>query len=575
MSLKAQSTIPNSRLGFWNNCGAEIKSNYTDSVNILDLGAVGNGIFNCSPIFQNAINARNNNLLLIYVPAGVYNLESVVNVSDSIIIRGEGAATHFKINHSDNGFNANGQLVGPNFSYTTTNVARGTMYIIDAVIKQALLPNDFIELYQLNGSWDTNPATWAQNSLGQIIQIDTIINDTIFFTEPLVIDIDITLYPQIRKLIPRKDVGFECFKIEKVGQTAGAVNNFSLIRSYNCWLKGIESDKSIAAHCFIYYSLHCSVIGSYFHNAFIFDGTGTRGYGIAIGQHTTKVLVENNCFDLLRHAMILKEGASDNIIAYNYSKSTKRSEFPADGSADISLHGHYPHHNLIEGNNVQTIWTDDAWGTSGPYNTIFRNRTNLYGILITNNNTNSQNYVGNEITNTSGLFGQYVISTMDNFLYGNNDGGVIKPTNTSLNITEKSYFLENKPLYWGNLSFPNIGTATEYNQSKIPAQLRFENNTFIDCNVYNPADTNIIIDTPAFVNKIEIALIDVKYLNGQLTLNSKFENLNNVFVYDLSGKEIFQYKSTIKTNYLTIPLSLRSGFYIVRTANQFVKFVVE
>ena len=73
-------------------------------------------------------------------------------------------------------------------------------------------------------------------------------------------------------------------------------------------------------------------------------------------------------------------GASGNVYGYNYSVETQ-----SEGTwtpCDISLHGHYPHMNLFEGNTVQEVDVSDYWGPCGPGNTFLRNRVESEGIQV-------------------------------------------------------------------------------------------------------------------------------------------------------------------------------------------------
>src|SRR5438309_11771631 len=109
--------------------------------------------------------------------------------------------------------------------------------------------------------------------------------------------------------------------------------------------------------------------------------------------------------------MMVKQGANGNVFAYNYSIEPTLTEWLYDASGDISVHGDYPFANLFEGNIVQTLYIDQTWGPGGPYNTFFRNREDLYGIIITQGNvtTDKNNFVGNEITNTGAFLGNYIV----------------------------------------------------------------------------------------------------------------------------------------------------------------------
>jgi hypothetical protein len=48
------------------------------------------------------------------------------------------------------------------------------------------------------------------------------------------------------------------------------------------------------------------------------------------------------------------------------------------------LHGNYPFANLFEGNINQNTVIDNSHGKNGPYNTFFRNRSELWGVVMNN-----------------------------------------------------------------------------------------------------------------------------------------------------------------------------------------------
>src|SRR6185295_8942189 len=226
-----------------------------------------------------------------------------------------------------------------------------------------------------NGTWNSVPAVWAIDCIGQIVKITNISGDSLFLNEALRMDYTDSLQPQIRVFKPITNAGIECLKILRADSVAPIVSyNISFLGAANCWINGVESDHSIGAHATADLSTHLAISGCYFHHAYEYDGVSTHGYGVTLIQHTGDCLVENNFFRHLRHAMMVKQGANGNVFAYNYSIEPTRTEFPYDASGDISAHGHYPFANLFEENIVQTLYIDQTWGPAGPYNTFFRNR---------------------------------------------------------------------------------------------------------------------------------------------------------------------------------------------------------
>jgi hypothetical protein len=102
---------------------------------------------------------------------------------------------------------------------------------------------------------------------------------------------------------------------------------------------------------------------------------GSDGYGIALNQHCTSCLIDDNIFDTLHGFVYLEGGGTGNVISYNYSIHPMYN----DGdrlSGSVVWHGGHPHMNLVEGNEFYQLGTDYYWGTSS-HNTYFRNR--VYG----------------------------------------------------------------------------------------------------------------------------------------------------------------------------------------------------
>ncbi len=552
--LTAQ-TIAAARLGQWDNVGAMTQNLSNNTIEILDWGVQNDGTADASVNIQNAINSLAGQAGTLHFPSGNYLLEHTIRLPSNVSIQGEGISTVLVLNSEENGITIEGQ--GESTYYTITqNAAIGANYILQPTIAATSTPNSFLELRQQNGAWDIVPVSWASYSIGQILTIASISGDTIFLKEPLAAEYFSSLSAEIRTVQPAENIGIECIKIKRNNTPANAANNIYINLAHNCWIKNIESNRSMASHISAFNSKNISVTNSFIHNGYIFDGTGTRGYGVTFAHHTSKCLIENNVFDTLRHAMILKQGAHNNIIAYNYSKTTLRSEFPANGSADISLHGHYPYNNLIEGNIVQTIWADDAWGTNGPNNTIFRNRVQLYGILCTNPETSGMNVVGNEVTNGTFFMGNISLQGTNHFLYGNNRLGNIEPAGTT-SLAQQSLYLTQAPNFWSTSNFNSIGIGNTYNTGTIPAKERSISGTIVSC---------IALDT----NTVGIANTDLEH--WQIIQNAAYSTLQiintsklptSMKIIDITGKIMYT-KQGIIANELTIDTyDWQAGMYYI------------
>ncbi len=449
-------------------------------LNILDFGGDGSGVSNNSSAMEQAIEQSEGKAVTIFFPPGDYLFNTPINLSDSIVIKGAGSTLTtllFDLGQDNlNAINITGTSTGKaiwldgGFTKNSIKIFSDSAFLFSS--------GDFIELSEDNGDWDVVPASWATRSVGQMMVIDSVSGDTIYLQSPLRIDYDSILHPTIKTIIPAINVGINCLKIKRLDQPEnGGSHNIYFNYARNCRITGIESDSSVGSHVYISKSLSIIISGCYFHHAFQYDGAATHGYGVTLAHHSSECLVENNVFNHLRHAMMVKTGANGNIFAYNYSRDPYRTEPIHDLSGDLSLHGHYAYANLFESNVVQNIIIDHYWGPSGPDNTLFRNRAERWGIIMTNNDlleTSYQNFVGNETTDFNLFYGQYVLTGDNHFQYGNNILNVTIPGGTG-NLTDSSYYLESQPVFWDISDiWPSIGYPNTLNAGTIPAKERYE-----------------------------------------------------------------------------------------------------
>ena len=556
----------------WSNAG--VQNFYVDTSNVasvMNFGAAGNGTTNDYNAVVSAINSLNGNSGIVYFPAGNYLIGSTLSLPDSVTLKGAGAdVTTLTFNLG--GIMGNciniwqgqaGSFIPVLSGYTKESVK------ITVSNSSGFAAGDYAEIREDNGSWDTNPAFWAAYSVGQIVQLDSVSGDTLFLRHPLRIDFEAALNVEIAKIIPRVNTALECFKIIRTDSVAPDLN-YAVYFNYaaNCRMRGIESDHSIGAHVFAEASTSLEITGCYFHHAYEYDGSNTKGYGVIMAVHTGETKVENNIFRHLRHAMMVKQGANGNAYMYNYSIEPTRSEPIADASGDLILHGHYPFANLFEGNICQNLQADQAWGPSGPFNTFFRNRVELYGIIMTSGtiNTDRQNFVGNDLTGTGPFKGNYILTGTSNFTHGNYvqvQGAIFPPGTNVLNDT--SYYYTSSPPFWNIPEpFPNIGTPNTTTGQNIPARERYLSGTGFtlcepvivsgDMTNKNNTSENISVSPSLFSDYLAVSIY------------AKQKGAYNIKVYDVTGKNIFQKHFMLPEGSNTYKLEtahLTNGMYFV------------
>ena len=558
--------IPPASCVNWSRAGCQfVFPESAPQVSIMSFGGVADGITNNTTALNNAMASFGGHPGMVYFPAGSYLFSSLIYIPDSVWLKGAGSdSTFIKIAHSSIGFYFAGSATNV-FADIIAGFQKGSHKI--RVANPALFAaNNYCEMRQDNGSWDVDPATWATYSVGQIVHIDSVIADTLVLTDDLHITFDTSLNLQIQKINPRVASGISCMNFERTDtSTAGTGYNFGFDYAVNCELRGIEGNKSQGSHCMIGLSSHISVSGCYFHDALVYDGSGTKGYGVTLNDHATLCLVQNNVFNHLRHAMMTKHGANGNVFAYNYSRNPYRNgslEYPQDYCGDIALHGHYSFANLFEGNIVQTIYIDQTWGPSGPYNTFFRNRVELYGIIMSSALTTNQNFVGNEITGTGYTFpfswGAYTMTGSGHIQYGNNKNGTIVPTGTSP-LSDISYYLVSQPLFWNVAqTWPDIGIPNTLNSGTNPAKVRYTSGDYTDCSQQS-------IITHIAANRSNELLVYPNPAQDKLVIHLSSENSCSSFlIKTIDGKSILSGKAEPEHGDTEIEISnLSPGVYLL------------
>jgi hypothetical protein len=465
--------LQQSRSTVWTNAGYKSNIPVYDTIrNITDYGGNGNGIAANDTALVNAINSLNNQSGTIYFSAGVFVFNHPVVLRSNLILKGAGAAnTILKFNLGGNFSLIN--ISGSNtssISNVRSDISKGA-FILTVDDPSLFAVNDHIKIYHNDSSLIND--SWALESVGQIVRIDSIKMNSIYFSNPLRRGYSVNKAPKIRKLEMIKGVGIECLKIKRMDATVQQTANIRFNNAADCWVKGVESDSCNFAHIQLAASTNVSVTNNYFHNAFMY-GEGGKAYGVSCEYTSGDCLIENNIFRHLRHSMLLQSGANGNVFAYNYSTEPfKTDTIPYDFSGDIVLHGNYPYLNLFEGNIVQNIVIDASHGRNGPYNTFFRNRAERYGLLVSPVAGDSTNIIGNEITGTGFQQGNYYAFGTGNLHYANNKNDTIIPTGTGL-LQDKSYFYSSTPSFWSSRSqWAGIGPTNILSSNNIPAKERF------------------------------------------------------------------------------------------------------
>lgn len=148
--------------------------------------------------------------------------------------------------------------------------------------------------------------------------------------------------------------------------------NVSLSTCAYCWVKNIESNKSIGTAVGLYGTYRSEIRDSYIHSS-ADPNPGGGGYLTGVNFGGADNLIENNIMWQGNKMIVMRASGGGNVVGYNYMEDGY-----GEGFKDIPEVGlnaaHYttPHMELLEGNQSFNAVGESFWGNS-VYITMFRN----------------------------------------------------------------------------------------------------------------------------------------------------------------------------------------------------------
>lgn len=530
----ANGQLPIDRQIDWSNAG--LKDTTTSNFQLIDLnnlGINGDGITPNDAILTTALATADPNGLILKFPAGSFLFNESITLSSNTILVGEGATNTtltFDLGGAGHAINISGST-GTTDTTSVITIGEKTNNFLELNDPSSFQVGDWIKLNQIDTQLVTS--NWAEGTVGQITQIEEIVGNKIFISSTLRKTYSLENTPKITKIIPVENVGISCLKIVRVDNTAPSqTSNIRFNYAANCWVSSIESSNCTFSHIEARFSSNLKIEKSYLHDAFDFGGGG-RAYGVMIHLMSNEILVENNIFKRLRHSMILQAGANGNVFAYNYSFDPFWSSFPSNAAGDMVLHGNYIFANLFEQNIVQNIVIDNSHGPNGPNNTFFRNRGELFGIFFSADNSPGQNFIGNEITNTTSPYNfvNYTIQGSDHFISSNNNKGTIDPPGSDT-LSTQSLFYTSIPDFVSPDQWASIGNPNLINQGLIPSIERLQSSDpFI-----NTCGQIITNNKDLYIPEEKVLLFPNPCANF-VKVKAK-QTIEKIILYDFSGKKV-------------------------------------
>lgn len=480
--VSAQVSIPQHRQTAWYLAGAPASVNApANEVSILDFGVLPSDYEPVNVALAEAIASFGGGAGTVVFPEGHYIFNATVTLPDSIFLRGEGpgAVLMFEMPDQADLIRISGTME-TGFTSLAVPAARGDTQI---TISGELLPavGDVVRLRM--DDEDLVFSAWAHGTVGQVVEIVAVEGNVLTLADPLSTYYPMERNPRIHRMNPVRAAGLECLRLWNMtsGHVQGA--NVLLRHAFNCVVRNVHSKIADFAHVNIRSSAHVTVEGCHMWSA-VAHGGGGQGYGVMVQEATSFCRSENSVFELLRHSMIAQSGANANVFAFNYSRQPFWTDvsLPSNSAGDLVMHGNYPYMNLAEGNTVQHIVVDASHGINGPMNTFFRNRAELYGLFSdASTQTDSMNVIGNEMTHTGFLMGNFILNGNGHLSHGNNRTSTTIPAGTeNIGIETLLYADDSFPSYM-NATLPMIGHPLALNANTTPAQGRYLADAIVVC----------------------------------------------------------------------------------------------
>ncbi len=538
--FKAQTNFPYSRFVDWQHAGSEQLDFSTAQIIHLDqMGIDASGQADCSALVNQIIQTTQNQPTIIRFPAGTFYFTNSILLRSHIAIEGAGAAQtflRFNLNQSGSAIVGSGTL--SNTTYDLAQVPLKNQQFLRCN-NQVFQAGDWIRISCADSALVSS--TWAYGTVGQLVQIVQVAQDTLFLAAPLRRSYIGNGDVKIQKMSPLEHIQIKCLSIERIDDTAPAQEStiqFNYV--VHSEISHLASKNCTFAHVDLRTCSNISVKAAYFQDAFSYGGGG-RAYGVVMQATTNACLVEDNIFKHLRHAILLQSGANGNVSSFNYSTDAFWSEasLPANSAGDLVLHGNYVYANLFEQNEVGNIVIDNSHGANGPDNLFYRNRATLYGIFFSDQTSPNQLFIGNHVTNTAFPYSliNYTIQGVGHYQFANNNKGTIVPAGTVLS-SDSSFAYQQCPNFVPLTTWLTIGDQPVLLQN-IPAKQRYNAQQF----VYNNCEQTAAV---TFSESITGVQIWPNPAQDEIQVRSEQEAGSVIEIYSVNGKLIHsQQKSTI------------------------------
>lgn len=316
-----------------------------------------------------ACNGTPTNQGIVQLNAGTYNISGTVNVNTSYVtLRGAGA-DQTTLSGSGSIMNSS---AGGNVSLGTAITAGGTKETRTITVASTanLSVGRMIEVDRADDPTYTTTIGSNGRSVSQVNMITAINGSVVTVRNPWFADFS-SGSPRVKFYysVVKTRVGVEHLRLEHNTTTA----NMNFWYCDSCWLKGVESARSVGYHFTVLGTLNVEFRDCYVHHGATGpNNSGINFYGNDLYGANSSARVENSIFNQNFPAIEINNSSSGLAILYNYAYGGN-----GGGTNGVSWtldDGHAPMniYNLYEGNITDQLGADNYYGGTA-FATVFRN----------------------------------------------------------------------------------------------------------------------------------------------------------------------------------------------------------
>ncbi|MEM7512850.1 MAG: glycosyl hydrolase family 28-related protein, partial [Bacteroidota bacterium] len=217
-------------------------------------GAVGDGMADDTEAILQALEACGGSPCNVILGEGTFRINSSLSLSSHQHIVGKGSEKTLLLFEMGNNPAACIQMIGENGpAYDVPTYTPKKSHLIHFPEMIEIEEGDYLEFFEPNQSWDSSPADWAAESVGQILQVREVLADgRIETVEDLRFSLDPEHATKVRRIFPVQNAGLHCVSIKRINPISGGIGaGIHMKYAVESVIEGVESSQSMGSHILV------------------------------------------------------------------------------------------------------------------------------------------------------------------------------------------------------------------------------------------------------------------------------------------------------------------------------------